>query len=349
MIKDPVCGMDVNPETAFATAEHAGQTFYFCSQSCLEKFDADKHGYSHPDEHHDQAGPMATTDYSFIRYLEAKKTVDDRALNLHVWQTLANELPTGTVESPLRVLEVGAGIGTMIERLVSGQMFSHAHYLALDENAAHIAELQRRLPRHILRGKSDIRLESLIGEALSFVTQTENKHAWDLLIAHAFLDLLHLPTAVPRLLTCLRPGGLFYFTIVFDGATILQPQIDPFYDAHIERLYHLTMDQRLTHGQPSGDSQSGRHLLAHLQEMGVTLLAAGGSDWVVLGGSKGYPADEAFFLHFIIHTMDTALRDHPEIDSVRFSSWIAERHAQIERGRLIYIAHQLDVLGRIHA
>lgn len=50
-VKDPVCGMDIDSETAFATREHAGRTFYFCSQSCVEKFDADPHRYGHPEEH----------------------------------------------------------------------------------------------------------------------------------------------------------------------------------------------------------------------------------------------------------------------------------------------------------
>ena len=31
------------------------------------------------------------------------------------------------------------------------------------------------------------------------------------------------------------------------------------------------------------------------------------------------------------------------------STWVAERHAQIEQGTLVYIAHQLDVLGRVPA
>jgi Cu+-exporting ATPase len=49
--KDPVCGMMIDPQTAFATREHEGQTFYFCSQDCVNKFDADPHKYGHPDEH----------------------------------------------------------------------------------------------------------------------------------------------------------------------------------------------------------------------------------------------------------------------------------------------------------
>ncbi len=45
-IHDPVCGMEIDPKDAFATRQHMGQTFYLCSQSCLEKFDADPHRYA---------------------------------------------------------------------------------------------------------------------------------------------------------------------------------------------------------------------------------------------------------------------------------------------------------------
>jgi len=106
------------------------------------------------------------------------------------------------------------------------------------------------------------------------------------------------------------------------------------------------MDERLTAGQPSGDSQAGRHLFSHLRTAGVELLDAGSSDWVVFAGPNGYPADEAYFLHFIIHTIDTALAGHPNLDPVRFTDWIARRHAQVDRGELVYLAHQLDFLGR---
>lgn len=47
---DPVCGMNVTPESAAGSLEHAGQTFYFCSQGCLEKFKADPPKYVKPGE-----------------------------------------------------------------------------------------------------------------------------------------------------------------------------------------------------------------------------------------------------------------------------------------------------------
>lgn len=44
-VRDPVCGMEIEPQSAFANREHMGQTFYFCSKSCVEQFDADPHHY----------------------------------------------------------------------------------------------------------------------------------------------------------------------------------------------------------------------------------------------------------------------------------------------------------------
>jgi len=37
-VKDPVCGMSVDPATAKHRAEHAGHTYYFCSAGCRAKF-----------------------------------------------------------------------------------------------------------------------------------------------------------------------------------------------------------------------------------------------------------------------------------------------------------------------
>jgi P-type Cu+ transporter len=39
-VKDPVCGMDVDPETARLKALHNGKEYFFCSAGCLAKFQA---------------------------------------------------------------------------------------------------------------------------------------------------------------------------------------------------------------------------------------------------------------------------------------------------------------------
>ena len=38
--KDPVCGMRVNPASAAASEDYAGRTYYFCSRTCHERFEA---------------------------------------------------------------------------------------------------------------------------------------------------------------------------------------------------------------------------------------------------------------------------------------------------------------------
>jgi 2-polyprenyl-3-methyl-5-hydroxy-6-metoxy-1,4-benzoquinol methylase len=302
-------------------------------------------------------------DYSFIRYLAAKRSVDDRALNRHVWQSLEHSLSAANFTPPVRVLEVGAGIGTMVERVFDWGLLKEAVYTAMDAEPSNVAEAQVRLSRWaarqgftVWRGtpaqiqlqqaerKITVELEAI--DVHEFAAREQERRTWDVLIAHAFLDLMDIPSTLPMLFSLLRPGGLFYSTLTFDGATVLQPEMDSELDAHIEALYHQTMDRRITAGRPSGDSQSGRHLFGHLRDAGAELLDAGSSDWVVFAGPGGYPADEVFFLHFIIHTIRMALQGHPDLDAARFADWIEQRHQQIERGELVYIAHQLDFLGR---
>ncbi|MCB1578989.1 MAG: heavy metal translocating P-type ATPase [Xanthomonadales bacterium] len=45
---DPVCGMSVDPAAAKHLAEHAGQTYHFCSAGCRQKFIADPGKYLDP-------------------------------------------------------------------------------------------------------------------------------------------------------------------------------------------------------------------------------------------------------------------------------------------------------------
>jgi hypothetical protein len=60
-----------------------------------------------------------------------------------------------------------------------------------------------------------------------------------------------------------------------------------------------------------------------------------------------YPADEAYFLKFILHFFEESLGNHPELDPVVFADWLEKRRQQVELGELVYIAHQIDFLARI--
>jgi len=45
---DPVCGMKVDPAKAAATVEHQGTRYFFCSQRCATKFQAEPDKYLNP-------------------------------------------------------------------------------------------------------------------------------------------------------------------------------------------------------------------------------------------------------------------------------------------------------------
>jgi SAM-dependent methyltransferase len=266
--------------------------------------------------------------------------------------------------SPLRVLEVGCGIGTMVERLLDQGLLTRAAYTGIDVEPGCIRAAVQRLHGYaagrqvpltvdaagsmLFTGPTqEVRITFAAADLFDFLEREAGEAAWDLLVAHAVLDLIDLAAGLPRLLSRLAPGGLFYFSLNFDGATIFEPSIDPDLDALIEALYHGSMDRRRSRGRPSGSSRTGRRLFGSLKVAGARLIAAGSSDWVVFPGPDGYPGDEAFFLHFIIDTIGRALDGHPELAGSGFPAWITQRHLQIEARELIYIAHQLDFLGYI--
>lgn len=298
---------------------------------------------------------------SFCRYLNAKKSVDDRSLNFRVYQRLIAALAAQPPRGPLRVLEVGCGLGTMVERLWDWALAAHVDFTAVDQNPALLAAARRRLQtfaevRRLTYQESDgaLRLakgdrEWLVtfvpGEALEFCREQAGQQSWDLLLAHAFLDLVDLEAALPPLLAVLAPAGLYYFTLIFDGQTIFQPPVDPDFESEILQRYHRSMDER--EGGRGGHSESGRRLLAALTLAGGEILAAGSSDWVVWPTSaQGYRGEEAYFLGYLLTTIHQALAGRAELDQDRLRAWVAARRDQMAAGRLTFIAHQIDLCGR---
>jgi hypothetical protein len=167
---------------------------------------------------------------------------------------------------------------------------------------------------------------------------------YDLLIANAVLDVVDVPAVLPGLLQLLTPRGLYWFSCNFDGDTIFLPEHPA--DAALLGVYHRSMDERPVTRRGAGHSQTGQRLFRHLGEAGASILAAGASDWIVFGTGGRYPADEAHFLRCIVQTIHDELKRHEDVPSEVLSQWTELRLLQIQRGELVYIAHQLDFVGR---
>src|SRR4029077_4711719 len=87
---------------------------------------------------HRVTNPMAgPAEYSYVRYLHAKRTVDERALHRGVLDQLRGALAS-LPEVP-RVLELGAGVGTMVSRLADAGWLARARYTLLDSDGTNLA------------------------------------------------------------------------------------------------------------------------------------------------------------------------------------------------------------------
>src|ERR1700760_1771939 len=298
------------------------------------------------------SGEAAMTS-GYARYLAAKTTVDDRALNRPVLAELRRLMPAG----PPRVLEVGAGVGTMVARLIDWGVVGAGEYTLLDTDRQLLDDSRwwlrdwaaaRGLP-------SDLRPDGLqVGELrvrlvqaeLGRYLETDQGARADVLIANAVLDLVDVPAILPGLLRLLVPGGAYWFTINYDGESVFAPGHP--HDDQVMRAYHRDMDERVRYGRKAGESRTGRHLFQHLRAAGAPARAAGSSDWVVSAGPDGaYPGDEAHFLGRILDTIRDALRDRADwVDPADLAGWLTARGRQLAAGELVYIAHQLDFAGR---
>jgi SAM-dependent methyltransferase len=295
----------------------------------------------------------ASVTSGYAGYLAAKTTVDDRALNQHVLAELRRLLPAG----PPRVLEVGAGLGTMVARLLDWGVVGAGEYILLDTDQP-LLDHSRRWLRDWATGRgmrSDPRPDGLqVGELrvrlvhaeLGRYLETDHGAPADVLIANAVLDLVDVPAFLPGLLRLLVPGGVYWFTINYDGETIFAPGHP--HDDQVLRAYHRDMDERVRYGRPAGQSRTGRQLFHQLRSAGAPALAAGSSDWVVSAGPDGnYPGHEADFLRSILSTIQEALRSRPSwVGPADLADWLAARRRQLAAGELVYIAHQLDFTGR---
>lgn len=283
--------------------------------------------------------------YSYARYLRSKRTVDDRALNREVRDTVLSNLPS---DRPLRIAELGGGVGTMIDRLIETGGIARADYVLVDAEKSFLDEAETLAPKWRKgetrnQGPSAVSFEVSTQHARLETWLEEDTSGFDLIIAHAVLDLIDTRSVLPQLIGRLTEEGLFWPTINFDGETIFMPR-DPRDPALLE-AYHRSMDERALNGKPAGSSTAGRELFEHIREAGGSILSAGSSDWVVFGDGSGYPSDEAYFVHHILHTVEEELKSHPELGPT-VEAWGQDRHAQVQRGELVYIAHQLDFAVR---
>ena len=256
----------------------------------------------------------------FSRYLRAKTIIDDKSLNWRVLAHLQQELKG--IKKPT-VVDVGAGIGTGLERLLDWDIINTAHYTAIDLDPKLMDLAKDRLNKTI----DGLFLVSSLSD---FASNPDNQNRFDLVMAHAFLDIVNLEESLKSLVQLACANGLLYFPITFDGESIFEPKHS--HDTVVLSEYHNSMCEK-------GNSKTGRKFFHALRKESVEILEMGSSDWIVYPTNDKYQADERFFLNYIVMMIEKSVgKDALE--------WAISRRQDIDKGRLVYIAHQIDCLAR---
>ena len=302
---------------------------------------------------------MIPTSYSYSRYLEAKASVDARALHPRVWSAFVDRLAKtgGTVS----ILEVGGGVGVTVQRVIealTARPVDRVAYTMIDQRAENISRARDRLPawaaeqgfevdgtetKYVFRHPDlDVAVRLVTGDA--FAAEVHERDVYDAIIAQAVLDVVPLHRAFQVFRERSHEQTLWYLPIHFNGVTAFEPVVNASLDTQIERAYHASM--YTNDEEDRGGPHTGRRLLSAICEEGRHIAEAGGSDWIVTSDEDhNYTQEESYFLHHILHFIESELEDSSAVSSDAFQDWAHRRHQQVEDGVLTYIAHNIDVLA----
>lgn len=263
-----------------------------------------------------------------VAYLDAKRGVDDRALNLRVLSVAFDPLSNDP-----SVLEVGAGTLTMVERLHDWGVLESGEWTAVDSDDDALRRGRARLldrPDATAAGGDGrlggVRLGDIDVHVLEAdVFACETLPAAELLVGCAFFDIVDLDR-----LSVVRPlVDRVYAPITYDGTTTFEPA-DPADEVVLDAYRKHMLDYR--EGTPDGGDA--------LRETLAVVEAVGPSPWRI---EPPYHAGEGRVLEYLIGTIETAVAEvgpDPE-------GWADRRRAQLAAGRLTYRASNVDIVGRL--
>ena len=296
---------------------------------------------------------MIDETFDYPEYLAIKQAIDDRSLNQSVWQTFAALLKSQAGNHRFKILEIGAGTGAMILRLLNAGLLNQCQYFAVELEPAFARDAENDLAvwagehgfkmevtsplRWTLKNAEKVvEIQWLTADILELVSIFAPGY-FDLLIGHAVIDLLPVPACMPGLLNLVKPGGGYYFSLNFAGVTSFSPS-DP-RDVEISAAYHRDMDMRFP-GLEWRASQIGQVLGRWLKEQGHLVLDEGNSDWKISTGPMPSAAENCFVGN-ILDTMEKALAGLDGLED-----WLKLRRQQASSGNLLFFAANRDYFGR---
>jgi SAM-dependent methyltransferase len=296
---------------------------------------------------------------SFRDYLDVKTSLDERSLNPTV-QTAFLDALRG--REWLTCLDLGAGTGASLWRLLNAELSAGLAITAVDRDAA-LLDIAFKRTTVLLRARGFTVSTPAAGSlrarrggrhlAIDFITAdlqhfnaADDAGRFDAVIAHQVMDLLPPRTMAERIAAWLRPQGVFYATLNYEGGTALFPVYrEEALEDRILAVYDDSMEKRRVWDQSSGGARSGRRLYGALLEHGLAPLAHGTSDWNLTPLHRVYlDRDDLCLVALLGMIRDEAARSG-EFSGEALDLWHRDRLHKLENGELGLIVHQIDLLA----
>ena len=291
---------------------------------------------------------------SFAQYLAAKFALDERSLNPAVHAALMQWLCT---MPELDCLDVGAGTGATAARMLRWRPLGSWRLTALERDPA-LVEIARAAALKVLSESEHAPADSAaavrsrasgieIRFAACELAAYEPEVAYDLICAHAFLDLVPLAPALAAFGRWLRPGGLLYATINCDGAPRLLPRYrNETFESALLDCYVASMESRRLGGLATGGAYCGRRLLALLPAHGFRVVSAGCSDWRIGAAAGAYPQSDGACMEALLDLIRKEGRSSGRFEAGDLRRWRDDRRHLLDAGALEMHVPNTDVLAR---
>ncbi|MGZ8217732.1 class I SAM-dependent methyltransferase [Methylomagnum sp.] len=290
-------------------------------------------------------------------YLDIKFALDERSLSPAVKSAFFAALRD---RAALACLDIGTGTGASIWRLLNADLKARLEITAVDRDQA-LLELAHRRTVALLgargfkvtaspgaikarQGKRQVAVEFIMADLEHF--EHDRLGHYDAVIAHAVMNLLPPQAMAGRISGWLKPRGVFYATLNYDGGTSLLPIYrDQALEDRVFAAFDAAMERRRVWDQSGGGARSGRRLHAALLETGLEVLAYGSSDWNLTPESRRYRDRESVCLTELLELMRNEAAQSGQFVEEELEAWYRARLRDVNDSRLGLVVHQLDFLA----
>jgi len=278
---------------------------------------------------------------AFADYLAAKFALDERSLNCEVRGAFLD----GLQRLPhIECLDVGAGTGATLRRLLQSELSTPLSVTLLDRDRDLLEQARARLAGWLQAWA--------MPPAIRFVAEALNDYRpdrrYNVITAHAFLDIMPLTQALRLFSGWLQPGGYLYASLNYNGETVLADAYENgAFESQLLDYYNHTMETRRVDGQVTGGAYCGQRLTALLPEFGFRVLACGNSDWHIAPLQGRYRDNDAVCLTALLEMIRSEAQRSNLFRREELDRWHDDRQRRVQERRLAMHVHQTDVLARL--